>query len=89
MSKIEALNKLFQYRENIEDILAQIDALLQVEFPEEYDIAYQHWIPQIKTSLRDDTKWLPRGQYSMNYTLNHIVDKMTNDLGVGVNKYIK
>lgn len=88
MSKTEALNKLFQYRDNIEDILVEIEALLQVEFPEEYSVAYQHWIPQIKTALKDNTKWLPRGQYSMEYTLDHILDKITNDLGLGVSKYI-
>ena len=89
MSKSQALNKLLQYKENIEDILVQIDVVLQTDFPEEYGVAYQHWIPQIKTALNDNTKWLPRGQYSMDYTINRIIDKITNDSTLGVTKYIK
>jgi len=89
MSKIETLNKLLQYRENIEDILVQIDAILQIDFPEEYSVAYEHWMPQIKTALKDNTKWLPRGQYSMDYTFGRIIDKITNDTGLGVSKFIQ
>lgn len=84
-SQKDGLNKLFNYREKIEDILVEIEAVLRVQFPQEYEIAYQHWIPQIKTALKDNLKWLPRGQYSMDYTLNRLTD--VND-GKGVNKYI-
>jgi hypothetical protein len=45
-------------------------------------------LPQIKTGLRDNTKWLPRGQYSMDYTLNSLIDHVINDLDKGVSKYI-
>lgn len=89
MSKTQAFNKLLQYRENIEDILVQIDAILQTDFPDEYSVAYEHWMPQIKTALKDNTRWLPRGQYSMDYTVNRILDKITADFGLGVTKYIK
>lgn len=93
MSKIdslntEALSKLYNYREKIEDLLAEIEALLQVYFSDEFTIAYQHWLPQIKTALKDDTKWLSRGQYSMDYTINRIIDKINNKQDKGVNKYI-
>lgn len=72
MSKQDSFNKLLDYREQIEQILTNIENELRSNFPEEYSLSYQHWIPQIKTSLRDDTKWLPRGQYSMEYTIRRI-----------------
>jgi hypothetical protein len=86
----EALDKLYKYRENIESYLAEIDAILMVYFPEEYPLSYQHWMPQIKTALRDNTKWLSRGDYSMDYILSRIEDKMLEKkLNSGVTKYIK
>lgn len=89
MNKQDALNNLYNYREKIEDALAEIEAIIQAYFPEEYNLCYQHWIPQIKTALRKNTKWLPRGEYSMDYTLNHILDKLVEDENKGVTKYIK
>lgn len=89
MSKTEALSKLLSYRDQVENILVEMDAILQIHFSEEYAVAYQHWMPQIKTALRDNTKWLSRGEYSMDYTINHIIDKITNEPNLGVTKYIK
>jgi hypothetical protein len=87
VSKISELEK---YRENIENNLAEIEAILQIYFSEEFAIAYQHWIPQIKTALKNNTKWLDRGQYSMQYTLDRIFDNMMdNDGNKGVSKYIQ
>lgn len=86
-SQRQALQNLFSSREKIEDILAEIEANLQVYFAEEFGIAYQHWLPQIKTALRNDTKWLNRGEYTMDYTLNRILDNLTNETK-GVSKYI-
>jgi hypothetical protein len=78
--------KLVQYRNDIQKILSSIDTIIKEHFPAEYVLAYQHWIPQITTALFNDTKWLQRGQYSMQDTIDHI-----NDLesGSGVKKYIK
>jgi hypothetical protein len=86
--KQEALRNLYSYRSNIEDNLNKIESILQVYFPEEFAVFYQHWFPQIKTALRDDTKWLSRGQYSMDYTLNRLNDKVADDKDKGVSKYI-
>lgn len=88
MSENYGLSKLIDYRTQIETILAEIDAVMQVDFPEEYSVAYQHWIPQIKTALRNDTKWLSRGEYSMDYTLNRIIDRLNSNTEKGVTKYI-
>ena len=86
---ISKLSELEKYREQIEDSLAQIEAILQIYFQEEFSTAYQHWIPQIKTALKNNTKWLDRGQYSMQYTLDRIFDKISDNTNKGVSKYIK
>lgn len=85
----EALNRLYCHRQEIEHYLSEIEVLIQTYFPEEFPVANQHWLPQIKTGLKDHTKWLPRGQYSMDYTLNRLTDKLINDSNKGVNKYIQ
>lgn len=88
-SQKEALHKLLAYRETIEDIVSEIEAILQVYFPQEFEIAYQHWLPQILTSLRYNKKWLSRGEYSMEYTINRILDQINFDNNhKGVCKYI-
>lgn len=84
-SQREAIFRLFSLRDSIEDKIVEIETILKTRFPEEYAVAYQHWIPQIKTALKDNLKWLPRGEYSMQYTLDRLID--VND-GKGVNKYI-
>lgn len=86
--KIEPLSNLYNAREDIENKLAEIEAILQVHFPEEFSTAYQHWIPQIKTALSDNTRYLSRGQYSMDYTLTRIQDKIVDHNNKGVSKYI-
>lgn len=83
----EALQNLYSHRDHIEDHLNKIETILETYFSAEYAVAYQHWIPQIKTGLRDNTKWLPRGQYSMDYTLNRLTDNTVDDTK-GVSKYI-
>jgi len=85
----KALNKLYEHRENIENELAEIDALLMVYFADQYELVYQHIIPQIKTALRDNTKWLSRGNYSLDNIIANIEDKIIKDHHQGVSKYIK
>lgn len=86
--KSSGLNKLLSYREQIESILAEMEAILQVYFCEEYSVADQHWLPQIKTALRDNLKYLPRGQYTMDYTVGRVEDKLFSKNDKGVSKYI-
>lgn len=81
------LCKLLEYRKIMLSSLDNISDILQTHFPNEYSLAYQHWIPQISTALQNDDKWLPRGQYNMQDTLNKINDN--DDCGSGVMKYIK
>jgi len=88
MSKQDSLNKLLDYRNQIEQILTNIDAVMMVDFSDEYSVAYEHWLPQIKTALRDNTRWLSRGPYSMDYTIKRIDDKINGSNDKGVSKYI-
>jgi flagellar biosynthesis chaperone FliJ len=82
------LNKLIDYRDSISSSLFQIERILKQYFPEEFDLAYQHYIPQISTALHDEQKWLSRGGYSMQDTINKLLDKSNDDKVSGVNKYI-
>lgn len=86
--KIDALNQLLFHREKIEEHLKEIESILMTKFTDEYSVAYQHWIPQIKTALRENTKWLSRSDYSMDYTVNRITDKMIDTKDKGVFKFI-
>jgi hypothetical protein len=68
------IDHLLSHRDKITASLYEIEQILKKYFPEEFDIAYQHWIPQITTALFEDTKWLKRGEYSMQQSINRILD---------------
>lgn len=82
-------NKLLDYRDEITGSVFHIERILKTYFPEEFEIAYQHWIPQITTALYETDKWLPRGQRTMQQSIDRISDKIKNDNHQGVSKYIK
>lgn len=84
----EFLAKLYSLREQIENNLAEIESIISAYFPDESAVATQHWIPQIKTALKDNLKYLPRGEYSMDYSLYRIEDKLFCEPNKGVSKYI-
>lgn len=74
------LSKIEDYRDAIVNNLFHIEKIFKQYFPEEFDIAYQHWIPQIMTALYNDTKWLSRGEYSLQDSIKRILDKDTNQI---------
>lgn len=78
-------SQLEYHRQVIRDHLELIQDHLMTNHPKEYEIAYSHWIPQIITALYNDTKWLPRGQHSLQDSINRINDSY---IGSGVKKYI-
>lgn len=84
----DQIDKLLSCRLKIEQSLDEIEAILQIYFSKEFDGAYQHWIPQIKTALRNNTRWLPRGQFSMQDTINRLTDQIKESDKKGVSKYI-
>ena len=83
------IENLRDCRDGIVNTLADIQHILMVYFPEEFELAYQHYIPQITTALFDEKKWLSRGGYSMQDTINNLTDKAKDSSDSGVSKYIK
>lgn len=82
------LNRLIDYRDQIANSLFHIERIIKVYFPEEFDVAYQHWIPQITTALYEDKRWLSRGEQTMQHTLNRLNDKNTEETGQSVSKFL-
>lgn len=82
----DQLNTLMDYRDDICKTMFHIERILKTYFPQQFDLAYQHWIPQILTALDNDVKWLPRGQLTMQDSIDRIKD--SDDDSGGVSKYI-
>lgn len=82
------LNKLSDYRDQIESSLFHIERIIKVYFPEEFEIAYQHWIPQITTALYDDKRWLSRGEQTMQNTIKRLLDKAQEQSSQTVSKFL-
>jgi hypothetical protein len=85
----DQFNKLIDYRDEITNALFHIERILKTYFPEEFEIAYQFWIPQITTALYEDKKWLSRGERTMQQTIDRLLDRIKSDNVSGVSKYIK
>ena len=71
----DQINCLIDYRDEIVNNLFHIERILKTYFPEEFEIAYQHYIPQITTALYEDKKWLQRGEHTLQQTINRLMDK--------------
>lgn len=79
----DQINILIDHRDSIVSHIFDIEQILKTYFPEEFDVAYQHWIPQIVTALYEHEKWLPRGTQTMQNTIDRLLDKVdTKDIGV-------
>ena len=85
----DQFNKLIDYRDEMTNALFHIERILKTYFPEEFEIAYQFWIPQITTALYEDKKWLNRGERTMQQTIDRLLDRIKSDSVSGVSKYIK
>lgn len=81
------LNKLMDYRDQIESSLFHIERIIKVYFPEEFEIAYQYWIPQITTALYDDQRWLSRGEQTMQNTIKRLLDKSQEPSSQTISKF--
>lgn len=84
----DQLHNLMNYRDEIVGSLFKIEQILKQYFPEEFDVAYQHWIPQILTALYEEKNWLPRGEFTMQQTINRLIDKSQDSNNKGVSRYI-
>jgi hypothetical protein len=83
------LEDLMDCRDDIIDILANIQTILKTNFPEEYERAIQFYIPQITTALCEDQKWLNRGEYSLQNTIDNLLErcKLTTE-NQGLKKFL-
>ena len=85
----DSLENLLDHRDSIIDALAEIQTILKVNFPEEYEKATQFYLPQITTALYEDKKWLSRGEYSLQNTIDNLMDRCKiNESGNGTTKYL-
>ena len=82
-----AVEKLYKCRESIIQNIEEIQSILKEYFPEEFNIAYQFWIPQIITALYNDSRWLDRGDRNMQQCIDRLIIK--DDFSKGVSKYIQ
>lgn len=78
------------YRDEMIDIIANIQTILKINFPEEHERAIQFYIPQITTALCEDKKWLNRGEYSLQNTIDNLTErcKMIDEKNKSLNKYL-
>ena len=82
------INKLIDYRDEISNSLFHIERILKEYFPDEYHKAIQFYIPQITTGLHEQKKWLSRGEYSLQNTIDNLVERCkTLDEDKGLKKY--
>ena len=83
------MNKLIYYRDEITSALFDIERILKTYFPEEFERAIQFYLPQITTALYEDKKWLSRGEYSLQNTIDNLLErcKMT-EVADGLKKYL-
>lgn len=84
----QQLNKIIDYRDDIANAVFHIERILKVYFPEEFDIAYQHWIPQIITALYEHDRWLPRGEQTLQDSIKRLLDKSQEQNGQSIQKFI-
>lgn len=75
LEKLRAYYQLIDYRKSMLVGIHEIERILKENFPDQFDKAYHYWIPQIKTGLTDDPRWLPRSDYNFDHTLTEIEEK--------------
>jgi hypothetical protein len=83
------INRLVDYRDEMVNSLFHIERILKTYFPEEFERAIQFYLPQITTALYEDKKWLSRGEYSLQNTIDNLLErcKMDKEIG-GVKKFL-
>ena len=91
MNRKEVIDKLEDHRDAIIAHMKGITDILKNSAPKQHTRAYSIWIPQIITGLTRNTKWLPRGDYCMQDTLDDLREVSTKNSGslykvVGVEK---
>lgn len=84
----DQINKIIDHRDRIVDALFHIERILKVYFPEEFEKAYQFYLPQITTALYEEKKWLSRGEYSLQDTISKLLELSKDSKEIkGVTKF--
>lgn len=89
--KKEIVTELCQHRDEILSHLECIKNILQQTdgCEKEYYLANSHYIPQIITALQNHAKFLPRGVYNLQNTIDNLSDELSsNESNMGMKKYI-
>lgn len=85
----DQINNLIDYRDEIVNSLFHIERILKTYFPEEFERAIQFYLPQITTALYEDKKWLNRGEYSLQNTIDNLLERCkNNNIDKGMKKYL-
>jgi len=88
----KTVQQLSDYRNQILECVESIQNVLQENknCEKEYYLANSHYIPQIVTALMEVDKWLPRGNYTLQNTIDNLNDQMASleNKQKGVTKYI-
>jgi hypothetical protein len=71
----DQINNLVDHRDEIVSSLFHIERILKTYFPEEFERAIQFYLPQITTALYEDRKWLSRGEYSLQNTIDNLMER--------------
>ena len=84
----KTLEEIEHYKNKIIDAVESIEQILRdnPECESEYHKAHSHYVPQIITALKNDTVWLPRGQYSLQDTIDNLNDKLLESTYRGIVK---
>ena len=85
----DQINRIVDYRDEMVNSLFHIERILKTYFPEEFERAIQFYLPQITTALYEDKKWLNRGEYSLQNTIDNLLEraKMT-EADKSIQKYL-
>jgi hypothetical protein len=71
----DQINNLVDHRDEIVSSLFHIERILKTYFPEEFERAIQFYLPQITTALYEDRRWLSRGEYSLQNTIDNLIER--------------
>lgn len=84
------IDRLSYHRNEILSHLSSIEDILRVNFPKEFERALQFYIPQIVTALHENKKWLSRGEYSLQNTIDNIHEgcKNSDSCSNSIQRYI-
>ncbi len=85
----DQIHNLVECRDQIRNKVLEIENILKAHFPEELERATQFYLPQIITALYEDKKWLSRGEYSLQNTIDNLLERCKiNECGKGTTKYL-